>query len=74
MISADVKANKNNKKQKIWGVYLTSFYKMYVQSKHEIQYKRGMYFSSDFSWYSIHFDIVRSEQGQWRGAGGGWVA
>ena len=28
-------------------------------SKLEIQNKRGMSFSSDFCWYSIHFDIVR---------------
>ena len=27
MISADVKANKSNKKQKIWCLYLTNFYK-----------------------------------------------
>ena len=27
-----------------------------------------MYFSFDFGWYSINFDIVRSEQ---RGGGGG---
>ena len=32
MISADVKANKNNKKQKIWGLYLTIFYKKYLQN------------------------------------------
>ena len=30
--------------------------------------KKGMYFSFDFGWYSINFDIVRSEQ---RGGGGG---
>ena len=28
-------------------------------SKLEMQYKRGMYFSFDLGWYSIHFDIVR---------------
>ena len=46
MISTDVKANKNNKKQD-------------VLSKIEIQYKRGMRFSFDSGWYSIHFDIFR---------------
>ena len=29
MILADVKANKNNKKQRIWQLYLTNFYKKY---------------------------------------------
>ena len=32
MISADVKANKNNNKQKIWWLYLTNFYKRYLQN------------------------------------------
>ena len=32
MISADVKANKNNKKYKIWWLYLTNFYKMCHQN------------------------------------------
>ena len=27
-------------------------------SKLEIKYKRGIYFSFDFGWYSVHFDIV----------------
>ena len=31
MISADVKANKNNKKQKIWWLYLINFCKTYLQ-------------------------------------------
>ena len=31
-ISADIKASKNNKKQKTWWLYLTNFYKMYVQN------------------------------------------
>ena len=40
------------------GLYLTSFYKMYVQNlKYNIK-ARGMYVSSDFGWYSTHFDIV----------------
>ena len=47
MISADVKANKNNKRQKIWWLcsYLTNFCKKYIPLKLEIQYKKkGMYF------------------------------
>ena len=32
MISADAKANKNNNKQKIWWLYLTNFYKRYLQN------------------------------------------
>ena len=39
-------------------IYVTNFYKKYLPSKLEIQYERGMYFSIDFGWYSIHFDIV----------------
>ena len=35
----------------------TSFYKTYLQDKYN-KYERGMYFSLDFGWYSIHFDIV----------------
>ena len=27
--------------------------------KLKIQCKKGMYFSFDFGWYSIHFDIIR---------------
>ena len=44
MISADVldvKANKNNKKKKIWWLYLTNFYKKYLQNL-----KYGVKFSS----------------------------
>ena len=38
-----------------------------VPSKHEIQFKKGVYFSFDFGCYSnsIHLDIARSEQGSW---------
>ena len=39
-----------------------------VPSKLEIQCKKGMCFSLDFGWYSIHLDTVRLEQG---GRGGG---
>ena len=39
MISADIKANKNNKKKNILWLHLTNFYKL------EIQCKKGMDFS-----------------------------
>ena len=29
-----------------------------VPSKFEIQYEKGKYFSFDFGWYAIHFDIA----------------
>ena len=32
MIPADVKDNKNKKKLKIWWLYLTNFYKKYLQN------------------------------------------
>ena len=32
-------------------------------SKLEIQCQKGLYFSFDFGWYSIHIDIVCKEQG-----------
>ena len=56
MVSAD-EANKNNKKQKIWWLHLTKFCKE-VPSELKILHKKGMYFSIDFGWYSIHFYIV----------------
>ena len=43
MISADVNANKNNNKKKIWRLYLTYFYQKYFQNL-ETQCKKGMYF------------------------------
>ena len=54
MTSADVKANKNNKKTKDLALSYNFFQD--VPLKLEIQYERGMYFSFDFGWYSIHFD------------------
>ena len=36
-LSPNVKANKNNKKWKIWWLYLTNFYKTYIPSKLELQ-------------------------------------
>ena len=53
MISSDVKANKNNNKIKD----LTLSYKFLC----DIPSKLGIsnqYFSFDFDWYSVHFDIV----------------
>ena len=50
MISADVKANKTTRNKDL--VALSYKFLEVVCSKHEIQYKRGMYFLSDF-------DIVR---------------
>ena len=46
-------------KSKIFGGALSNKFLSDVCSKLEIQYKRDMYVSSDFGWYSIHFDIVR---------------
>ena len=37
-------------------------YNFLLPSKLEIQSKKGMYFSFDFGWYSIHFDIFCKEQ------------
>ena len=37
---------------------MTNFYKKYLPSTLEIPYKKGMYFSFDFGWYSIYLDIV----------------
>ena len=54
MRSTDVKANKN--KKKIKDLALSYKFLQDVPSKLEMQYERGMYFSFDFGWYSIHFD------------------
>ena len=32
MVTADIKASKNNKKYKIWWLYLTNFYKKFLQN------------------------------------------
>ena len=62
MISADVKANKTNKKQDLVAL---SYKLLWDIAKPKIQYEKGMYyFSFDFGWYSIHFDIVCYELGQ----------
>ena len=57
MMSADVKANI---KQEIRSSGL--FYKE-VPSKLEIQYKKQMYFSFDFGWYSVRLGIDHYGQG-----------
>ena len=55
MISADVKDNKNNKNKRSRWLYLTNFYKKYLQNwKHNVK---------KFGKYSIHLDIFRYEHG-----------
>ena len=59
MIPANVKANKTKRNIKgsggcIFYIYCI-FYKKYLQNL----CKKAMYFSFDFGWYYIHFDIVR---------------
>ena len=63
MIFADVKANKSNKKQKIWWLYLSDFYKKYLPSKFETKCKRGMCFPFDFGWYSIILILFVKKRG-----------
>ena len=74
MILADVNANKNKNKRS--GCCILQILKE-VPSKLEIQCKKGiyMYFPFDFSWYSIHFDIVCQKQGSAcvGGRGGGFA-
>ena len=55
MLSVDVKANKNNKRR---SGSLSHNFLLEVPSKLEIQCKKGVHFSFDFGWYSIHLDIV----------------
>ena len=55
MVSANVKADINKQEIKYLVAYLTNVYKNYL----EIQDKKGLYFSFNFGWYSIHLDIVR---------------
>ena len=58
MISADGKANV--KQQEINDLAAVSYkFLQEVPSKLEIQCKKGIYFSFDLGWYSIHLDIVR---------------
>ena len=56
-MSPDVKANMKQQEIKDPVAYLTNVYELPV--KLEIHYKKRMYFSFDFTWYSIHLDIVR---------------
>ena len=57
MISADVKANKNNKEIK--DLVAVSYKLLEVPSKLEIQYKKGMYFSFDFGQCLIQYCLLR---------------
>ena len=41
----------NKVKDRTGSYYLVTFYE--VPSKLEIHYKKGMYFSFDFTWYSV---------------------
>ena len=50
MIPADVKDNKNKKKLKIWWLYLTNFYKKYLQN---LKYNVKSYVLS--IWFSLVF-------------------
>ena len=59
MVAANVKADIKKQEIKDLVAYLTNVYKNYL----EIQYKKGLYFSFNFGWYSIHLDIVRYGQG-----------
>ena len=59
---ADVKANTKQQEKKDLVAYLTNVYKSYL---YNLKYKKGVYFSVDFAWYSIHLDIVCEEQGGW---------
>ena len=55
-MSADVKANIKQQEIKDLVAYLTNVYELPV--KLEIQYKKRVYFLFDFTWHSIHLDIV----------------
>ena len=59
MISADVKYKTTRNKR--YSGCIHSNYKLLdeVPSKLQIQCKKGVYFSFDFGWYSIHLDFVR---------------
>ena len=52
----------------LMALYITNFYKMYVQNlKYNI---KGTYFSFGFGWYSVHFDILIFSIKNRRGARG----
>ena len=42
-----------------------------LPSKFEIQCKKGIYFSFDFGWFFINFDIVHALRTGW--GRGGWL-
>ena len=56
MIYSDQKVSKN--KNKRYGGCILQVFIRNVPSKLEIQCKKGLYFSTDFGWYTIHLDIV----------------
>ena len=56
MISADVKANKNNNKKNL--VAVSYKFLKEIPPKLEIQCKNDMYFSFDYGCYSVHLDIA----------------
>ena len=67
MICADVKSN--IRQQEIKDVVAASYKLLQeVPSKHQIQCKKGVYFSFDFSSYSIQLDFFHGEQGGRKGA------
>ena len=57
MISADVKLIKTTKNKRVGGSIRQDECSKIELKYNKYQYKRGMYFSSDFGWYS-NFDIV----------------
>ena len=58
MISTDVKANKTTRNKRSGGRILQIFIRNTLPSNLEIKLNKGIDFSFDFSWYSIHLDIV----------------
>ena len=65
-MKADVKANKNIKTEEIKDLaaellqlpILEIFIRVTSKLETQLQRKNGMYFSSDFGWVSIYFDIL----------------
>ena len=54
MISADIKANKNNKKKTSYGCILQIF----INLKYNVK-RAWIFHLFDFAWYYIHLNIVR---------------
>ena len=57
MISADVKGDVKQQQTKT-GSYTSNFLSEVPSSKLDIKWRTHMYFSFNFAWYSIQFDIV----------------